>query len=84
MGTKQGCGSEDGGIDMIVTDEWMEEEVLADKMQNRLFILKMIAALHPGMTVVEYNQTFGRLTESRMLDYIHLMRAARKQLRGEA
>lgn len=49
MGVKLGCGSQDGGLDSIMTEEWMEEERLANKMRNRLHILKMLSILHPGI-----------------------------------
>lgn len=72
----------DGGIDKIVSDKWMEEEALADKMQSRLFIFKMIASLHPGITVYEFNELFGEMSECKMYDYIAIMRTVCKQLGG--
>ena len=83
MGVKLGCGSQDGGIDSIMTDEWIEEEMLADKMRMRLHILKMLAILHPGITVAEGNELFKGMSESALLDYIDLMIKVRRQLRGE-
>ena len=74
----------DGGIDKIITDKWMEEEALADKMQSRLFIFKMIASLHPGITVHEFNELFNGLRECKIYDYIAVMRATRKQLGGRS
>ena len=83
MGVKLGCGSQDGGIDSIMTEEWMEEEMLANKMRNRLYILKMLSILHPGITVAEGNEMFKGMSEMALLNYIDLMMTVRKQLRGE-
>lgn len=83
MGVKLGCGSQDGGIDSIMTEEWMEEEMLANKMRTRLHILKMLSILHPGITVAEGNERFKGMSEVALLNYIDLMMTVRRQLRGE-
>lgn len=83
MGVKLGCGSQDGGLDSIMTEEWMEEERLANKMQVRLHILKMLSILHPGITVAEGNELFKGMSEVALLNYIDLMMTVRRQLRGE-
>ena len=79
---KMGCGSQDGGIDLIMSDEWMEEEMLADKMQDRMFLLRMASSLFKGMTVAEFNERFKGMNSCAIRKYFQIILAERKQFGG--
>ena len=58
----------------------LEEELLADKMQDRLFLLKLAASLYSGMTVCEFNRRFGGMNQETLSRYLRLMYITRKQI----
>ena len=55
-------------------------EKLEDKMLDKLFILKVVASLHKGITVAEFNQRFGGMTQDQLKNYVHLMVVTRRQM----
>ena len=57
----------------------LEEELLADKMQDRLFLLKIASSLYSGMTVSEFNRRFGSMDQETLSRYLRLMYITRKQ-----
>ena len=58
----------------------LEEELLADKMQDRLFLLKIAARLYAGITVSEFNRRFGGMSQETLKRYLRLTFITRKQI----